>query len=604
MLADSKITLNANTAGGLTTPGAMTLGSTYTIGLKPCSTNQVLQYSGTVWNCSSAGAGTITGVTAGTDLTGGGTSGAITLNVDTTKIPQLKAANTFTGNQTITGNVSDTGNFSATGSITGQTGVFTAGNSTQVVNVTQSGTGSAVVATATGTAPGPAILGNANSSAASNAFGVEGESAGASGFGVVGVASNTSTLANAVGVAGVSSAPDGTGVFGESADTTANGVGLLGYSGAPSGFGLFAYDRGTNGSGIYGMWDQSSTVGSGAAGVGIWGDSSNGVGIYGTSDNFLGIVGASQNSVGIKAVSASVEALYATGSSGVEGFGTTKVGVYGIFSSSSSSGSGWSNVGSLGDSACSSCVGVLGTVDDGNALFGVNNSVNHETLYVANNSGFNGGTPLVARFAGPGASTYCYIPRDSNDNGTGDLVCTGSKAAAVPVEGNRMVRLYAVEAAENWFEDAGSGQLTNGVASVVLDQTFGQTVNGELDYHVFLTPNGDCDGLYVTNKTARGFEVRELHGGHSGIAFDYRIMVRRKGFERVRMQDVTAAFAQMSRASENLAAAIEVNKAKEKNHPSLVIPGMPKKTSRPVSSPSLPFVPPQHIAASTVSMKK
>ncbi len=51
-------------------------------------------------------------VAAGTDLTGGGTvalGGTTTLNVDTTKIPQLAAANTFTGNQTVNGNLTATG---------------------------------------------------------------------------------------------------------------------------------------------------------------------------------------------------------------------------------------------------------------------------------------------------------------------------------------------------------------------------------------------------------------------------------------------------------------------------------------------------------------
>jgi hypothetical protein len=109
MLKNSTVTLNANTAGGITTPGAMTLGSTYTIGLQPCSANQVLQYVGTAWTCSNAGAGTVTGVTAGTDLTGGGTSGTVTLNLDTTKVPLLAATNTFTGNQTVNGNLSATG---------------------------------------------------------------------------------------------------------------------------------------------------------------------------------------------------------------------------------------------------------------------------------------------------------------------------------------------------------------------------------------------------------------------------------------------------------------------------------------------------------------
>lgn len=45
--------------------------------------------------------GTIASVTAGTDLTGGGNSGNVTLNLDTTKVPQLSTANTFAATQTI-----------------------------------------------------------------------------------------------------------------------------------------------------------------------------------------------------------------------------------------------------------------------------------------------------------------------------------------------------------------------------------------------------------------------------------------------------------------------------------------------------------------------
>ena len=41
----------------------------------------------------------VSGVTAGTDLTGGGTGGVVTLNLDTTKVPQLKSNNAFTGTQ-------------------------------------------------------------------------------------------------------------------------------------------------------------------------------------------------------------------------------------------------------------------------------------------------------------------------------------------------------------------------------------------------------------------------------------------------------------------------------------------------------------------------
>jgi len=57
-------------------------------------------------------------VLAGTDLTGGGSAalgGSVTLNVDTTKVPQLGAANTFTANQTVNGIVTAT-SFSGNGS--------------------------------------------------------------------------------------------------------------------------------------------------------------------------------------------------------------------------------------------------------------------------------------------------------------------------------------------------------------------------------------------------------------------------------------------------------------------------------------------------------
>ena len=81
--------------------------------------------------------------------------------------------------------------------------------------------------------------------------------------------------------------------------------------------------------------------------------------------------------------------------------------------------------------------------------------------------------------------------------------------------------------------------MVNGVVHVQLDPTFGQTVNTGVEYHVFLTPGGDSEGLYVSNKTATGFDVHEQHGGHSNIAFDYRIMAKRKGYENIRLADRT-----------------------------------------------------------------
>jgi hypothetical protein len=122
----------------------------------------------------------------------------------------------------------------------------------------------------------------------------------------------------------------------------------------------------------------------------------------------------------------------------------------------------------------------------------------------------------------------------------GNLACTGAKSAVVPVDnGQHHVALYAVEAPQNWFEDFGSGRLASGAATINLDRTFAQTVDSTSDYHVFLTPESDCRGLYVTNKTASGFEVHELGGGQSNVPFAYRIVALRRGYENVRLEDMT-----------------------------------------------------------------
>ena len=80
-------------------------------GLSIASNGQITFVTGQTF--PGTGEGTITGVTAGTDLTGGGASGNVTLNLNTSALnsayAQLAAANTFTGNQTVNGNLSATG---------------------------------------------------------------------------------------------------------------------------------------------------------------------------------------------------------------------------------------------------------------------------------------------------------------------------------------------------------------------------------------------------------------------------------------------------------------------------------------------------------------
>jgi hypothetical protein len=147
-----------------------------------------------------------------------------------------------------------------------------------------------------------------------------------------------------------------------------------------------------------------------------------------------------------------------------------------------------------------------------------------------NTTGVYGGGDTGVHGSGSNYGVYC----------DGNFAATGSKSAVVALPDDRQVLLYTVESPENWFEDFGSGELDNGVASIQLDPTFAQTVSPEVGYHVFVTPNGDCEGLYVARKSGTSFEVRELRGGKSSVAFDYRIVAKRRGLESLRLEQVSA----------------------------------------------------------------
>jgi hypothetical protein len=175
--------------------------------------------------------------------------------------------------------------------------------------------------------------------------------------------------------------------------------------------------------------------------------------------------------------------------------------------------------------------GVGGFADNGMAGVFQNNSPDGFTTLSAgaeNASSF----PFSASNSATGDS--CEI------DAQGDLLCTGTTNAVAPLDGGaRRVALSAIQSPKNWFEDFGSAQLSSGSAVVAIDPDFAQTVNTATDYMVIPVPNGDCKGLYVTNKTPTSFTVQELGGGTSSIRFDYRIVVLRKNYENVRFADHT-----------------------------------------------------------------
>jgi len=90
--------------------------------------------------------------------------------------------------------------------------------------------------------------------------------------------------------------------------------------------------------------------------------------------------------------------------------------------------------------------------------------------------------------------------------------------------------MFAPETPEVLFEDYGIGQLINGIGQIAIDPIFANniTVNNEHPLKVFIQLEGNCKGVFVTNKTATGFTVIELQNGSSNVSFSWHIVANRK----------------------------------------------------------------------------
>jgi hypothetical protein len=250
-------------------------------------------------------------------------------------------------------------------------------------------------------------------------------------------------------------------------------------------------------SAVIGLQGNSVSVPPGVAGV--VGASNSNVGVRGQSTSSYGVFGASTNSTGVGGNSPNYIGVYGqtNGGVGVWGSGSSGYGLYGVSTS---------GIGIYGSSG--SYIGVSASSGTSTALF------------AASNSG------LAAYFQGP-----------VQVQGNFTVLPGFAKSVAVPHPDGSTRRMYCMESPESYFEDFGRGQLASGRASVRLDQDFAAVVRNE-DYDVFLTPKGDCNGLYVSSQSSTGFEVRELKGGTSSLAFSYRVVAKRKDIAGPRMERV------------------------------------------------------------------
>jgi hypothetical protein len=591
------------------------------------------------------GGGTVTSVATGLGLKGGPITTTGTLTIDTTVIPQLGGSNSFTGNQTVKGTLT------ATSSSLGVQAAVTSVNGVGINALSSATTGSgAGVVGASNSPVGEGVYGT-NNAITGNAVGVLGVTGSTSGVGVEG--SSTATTGLTVGVGGVTSSPAGYGTYGLNKSLTGGAVGVFGTTASSAGYGVEGSVNSPNGAAVYaannsatgnafGLFASSAAANGfgveGTAPVGVYGVDSLGsaIGVLGQTNSGAGVQGQASSGNAVVGLSGTGSGVY--GSTGSSGYGVQGQGPTGVFGNDTSadgngtgvygtSPSGYGVYGSTIDgtagvygSSTEGGYGVYGT-SDGDGVhgassigFGVRATSESASALLAENNDSTGGFPTMvvqndttathnAVFQTSSPNTYSNTRHCTIDT-SANLTCTGVVSGVVRADDGKQTAVYAMQSAENWLEDAGSGQLSNGSVRIELDPAFAQTVNAGVEYHVFLTPNGDSKGLYVSQKTATSFQVHEQGGGTSSIEFDYRIMAKRKGYENVRLEDLTERFKQRAIAPHERRAPLRSpSLSKPQSVPTMATPPMhPLVAPRPVPvAPRLLPITPSRIAQAAKS---
>ena len=167
-------------------------------------------------------------------------------------------------------------------------------------------------------------------------------------------------------------------------------------------------------------------------------------------------------------------------------------------------------------------------------VYGQTNSGGNQSAgvrgHVLANSGSNADGVRGSTLAGGTASYGVYSG--------GNFAASGTKSAVVYTDTQGPTELYAVEAADVWFEDVGEAELEGGAIFVPIDPLLAETlrIDEEHPIQVFVTPYADVD-LYV-ERDLDGFTVRERSGGTTDAAFGWRLIAKRRHFEDRRLRAV------------------------------------------------------------------
>jgi hypothetical protein len=175
----------------------------------------------------------------------------------------------------------------------------------------------------------------------------------------------------------------------------------------------------------------------------------------------------------------------------------------------------------------------------GQALYASHGGTGAEAAKIAITNTSNTRAALFASTVSTGPAAIFYgtsygVQIVTNSGGKGLQVVNGTKQAVVSTPSGAR-SLYAEEATEVWFADYGFARLEDGSARVALDPAFVGTVNVDAPYHVFVQSYGDAE-LVVRERTPAGFLVALRGGAERDAEFSYRVVARRRGFERARLE--------------------------------------------------------------------
>ena len=269
-------------------------------------------------------------------------------------------------------------------------------------------------------------------------------------------------------------------------------------------------------------FNNAGVLGTTSTGIGVWGKAGPGTAMVANAAGGSGLFGTTQSNIsGIASAGVFGEDVGTSSQAyGVLGFSGTGIGVQadqferGRFLNAAFLGLTFAS--SINTYFPAEPPGGLFNSDIGEGVVAEGQSA-AEALAAAN---FGGGA-LFRAYAG--STEKLDLDNSGNMVIAGTLTQNGTPHDAIQTANGIHVVMYGSMQAMATVEDVGEAQLSSGQAYVAIDPRFASTMDRARTYLVFLTPQGDTPGLYVTQKTATGFIVRE-HGAHSNIVFDYRIV--------------------------------------------------------------------------------